>query len=73
VPLEQLQVFIFGDIIAAGYDVGYLFVIPMPAYLLESLLDSIYGMRELRMITYRHTAHFGGQSGLLITLISNHI
>jgi hypothetical protein len=38
--------FIFGDIIAAGYDVGYLFYNPMPAYLLESLFTVFYLRNE---------------------------
>jgi hypothetical protein len=42
--------FIFGDIIAAGYDVGYLFIIPMPIFW-NPLFTVFYLRNELRMIT----------------------
>jgi hypothetical protein len=63
VPQGSYRSFIFGDIIAAGYDVGIFFIIPMPAYLfgILYLLYSIYGMRA-KNDNIGHTAHFEVQS-----------
>jgi membrane associated rhomboid family serine protease len=70
VPQGQLQEFIFGDIIAAGYDGIFYNSYASLSFGILYLLYSIYGMRA-KNDNIGHTAHFGGAiGGYVITLIS---